>query len=180
MTVTPRIADAIMAGSSDAFTPAPPVTAAEIDAMSALARARRAHTVTVGHSRDEHAADAADLFARAWRDQGGTVFRVVSWPDRAASWLRPAQTFTDQVPDLWVVVGTAAGWAQMARRLTYSTEWKPGRTLAFEPLATPATVGLAGRGVLDGLSGPTRDGAGTWRIDQDNILPMPFLEGTYR
>ena len=88
---------------------------------------------------------------------------VVTWPEQAASWLRQATRFAAADPDLWVMAGAPVGWAQMTRRLLWSTSWEPGRTIAFAALGTSHAIGLVGAGNLPGLAGATADG-GTWTV----------------
>ena len=66
------------------------------------------------------------------------------------------------------------GWAQMTRRLLWSTPWEPGRTIAFAALGTELAVGLAGAGNLPGLTGATARG-GTWAV-RDGQLIRPRRE----
>jgi hypothetical protein len=140
-------------------------TDAELTALiGLLTTARpRVNSVTVGHSRDDASRAAAQAFADAWRARGGSVLAVANWPEQAASWLRPAQRFTAQPPDAWVVAAAPLGWVQMARRLRHSTTWAPGRTFAFASLAEPRAIALAGPDTLHGLRGATADG-GTWEV----------------
>lgn len=163
---SPRLTDIAVHASVVQATASVPTSLEEIEALVALARTRGALTVTVGHARDTQACAAASAFAHAWSAIGRDVLRVVDWPESAASWLRPARRFATPEPDLWVVAGMPTGWAQMARRLTWSTEWKARKTLAFAGLAFPETLELAGVGVLDGLSG-CMEGGLIWRVRDD-------------
>ncbi|WP_067168688.1 hypothetical protein [Microtetraspora niveoalba] len=145
-------------------------TAAEVAALVDLLTGRRPRTevVTLGHGRDAASTAAAEAFARAWHARGGQILAVVTWPEEAASWLRPATRFVAGDPDAWVVAGAALGWAQMSRRLRHSTAWDPARTFAFASIGGIETVRLAGPGTLDGLRGARADG-GTWRIGRHSI-----------
>jgi hypothetical protein len=91
------------------------------------------------------------------------VLCAVTWPEEAASWLRQATRFAAANPDLWVMAGPAGGWAQMARRLLWSTSWQPERTIAFAGIGTGRAIGLVGAVNLPGLTGATKDG-GTWAV----------------
>ena len=88
---------------------------------------------------------------------------IVTWPEEAVSWLRPATRFARANPDLWVMTGPAPGWAQMTRRLLWSTAWRPERTLAFAGLGNQAAIGLVGSVNLGGLAGARADG-GSWEV----------------
>jgi hypothetical protein len=66
------------------------------------------------------------------------------------------------------MAGTPRGWAQMTRRLLWSTSWQPGRTLAFASLGTQRAIGLVGAYNLQGLAGATSDG-GTWTVCDGKI-----------
>jgi hypothetical protein len=61
------------------------------------------------------------------------------------------------------MAGAPVGWAQMTRRLLWSTSWEPGRTIAFAALGTSHAIGLVGADNLPGLAGATADG-GTWTV----------------
>jgi hypothetical protein len=100
------------------------------------------------------------------------VLTVVTWLEEAASWLRQATRFAAADPDLWVMAGTPRGWAQMTRRLLWSTPWQPARTLAFAALGTPGAIGLVGAHNLQGLAGATADG-GTWTVCNGSIQVAP-------
>ncbi|MDR8412474.1 hypothetical protein MTP10_27565 [Nonomuraea sp. 3-1Str] len=145
-------------------------TAAELATLIDLLAARRprVEAVTLGHGRDPASTAAVQAFAHAWRARGGAVLTVVSWPETAASWLRPARRFAAGDPDAWVVAGAALGWAQMSRRLRHSTTWDPARTFAFASIGGTDIVRLAGPGTLDGLRGAAADG-GTWRLGRHSI-----------
>jgi hypothetical protein len=136
--------------------------------MTGLALGRGARSVVIGRGRSAAAATAVTAFARDWEASGRTVLDVVTWPEEAASWLRQAARFTVADPDLWIMAGTPRGWAQMTRRLLWSTPWQPGRTLAFAPLGTQRAIGLVGAHNLEGLAGATADG-GTWTVCNGNI-----------
>ncbi|MEU8629500.1 hypothetical protein [Streptomyces sp. NPDC048669] len=120
--------------------PPAPHTEAELRSLLALLTASAAGvpTVAVGHSRDTASRTAAAAFTAAWQAGGGTVVAVVDWPERAASWLRPAVRLTAQSPDAWVIAAAPLGWAQLSRRLRLSTDWDPYRTFAFAPLELDA------------------------------------------
>jgi hypothetical protein len=138
-------------------------TDAELSRLTELALGCDAQAIALGSGNSPAAATAMASFARRWEAAGGTILCTVTWPESAASWLRPATRFTAADPDLWVMAGPAAGWAQMTRRLLWSTPWRPERTLAFAAIGTPDVIGLVGAHNLPGLTGATATG-GTWRI----------------
>jgi len=143
-------------------------TDAELTRMTELALGRGAQAIAVGRGNSPAATRAAASFARRWEGAGGTVIRTVTWPESAASWLRQATRFAAADPDLWVMAGPAAGWAQMTRRLLWSTPWRPERTLAFAAIGTMPVISLVGAHNLPGLTGATADG-GTWHVT-DGLL----------
>ncbi|GAA1914312.1 hypothetical protein GCM10009837_43790 [Streptomyces durmitorensis] len=156
----------IGAPAAAADLPAPaPHTAAELTALIGLLTLPKARigTVAIGHSRDAASRDAAEAFAAAWTARGGTVLTTVSWPETAASWLRPAHRLAAQIPDAWVMAAAPLGLAQLARRLRHSTDWDPARTYAFASLQDSRVPALAGDDVLHGLRGATADGD-TWHV----------------
>ncbi|MFD8686716.1 hypothetical protein [Streptomyces sp. NPDC059651] len=148
-----------------------PHTGPELDALLRLIPVT-VRDVAVGHGRAGVHRDAAEAFVRAWEATGRDVTAVVDWPEDAASWLRPAQRFTAGAPDAWVVAGAPLGWAQMSRRLVFSTDWAAERTYAFASLDCPQLAELAGPRVLDGLHGVTARG-GTWWIDDGRSVHRP-------
>jgi hypothetical protein len=113
---------------------------AELSRMTELALSRGARSIAIGGGRSAAAAEAVTAFARRWEASGAIVLTVVTWPEEAASWLRQATRFAAADPDLWIMAGTPRGWAQMTRRLLWSTPWQPGRTLAFAALGTRHTA----------------------------------------
>ncbi|MFJ6727975.1 hypothetical protein ACIQPQ_24060 [Streptomyces sp. NPDC091281] len=147
------------------------VSDAEVAALVRLARARRARTLAIGSGRTPHALDTTRRIASAWDRTGGITLTTVTWPETAASWLRPATRFCAAAPDLWVMTGPATGWAQMTRRLLWSTPWRPGHTLATAEIGDPRTLALVGPAHLDGLTGTTADGA-PWHVT-DDLLRHP-------
>ena len=176
-TASPRISDVRLESYPTATHPPAGHTAAEIDGLVQLATARRASTVTLGCGRYDTSRAAVAAFAAAWTAQGGQVLDTVDWAADAASWLRPARRLTAATTDLWVVCDSAAGWAQVARRLAHSTPWDPTRTLGFAGLGTIETVDLAGGRLLDGMAGPKVSG-GWWWFDTGLLLetddgPLP-------
>jgi hypothetical protein len=169
MTLSPRLPEAL---ACDVACAGP--TGAESSRMTGLASGRGARSVVIGRGRSAAAATAVTAFARSWEAGGGTVLDVVTWPEEAASWLRQAARFTAVDPDLWVMAGPPRGWAQMTRRLLWSTPWQPGRTLAFAALGTQHAIGLVGACNLQGLAGATADG-GTWTVRDGNLQVAPGL-----
>src|SRR5690349_5691318 len=138
-------------------------TDAELNRMTELALSRGAQAIAIGRGRFPVAARAAAGFARRFQAAGGSVICAVTWPESAASWLRQATRFAAADPDLWVMAGPATGWAQMTRRLLWSTTWRPERTIAFAALGTAPVIGLVGAHNLPGLTGATADGS-TWHV----------------
>jgi hypothetical protein len=168
MTLSPRLLAAL---ACDVTWSGP--TSAESSRMTGLALGRGARNVIIGRRRSAASATAVTAFTRNWEvASGGTVLDVVTWPEEAASWLRQAARFTAVDPDLWIMAGTPRGWAQMTRRLLWSTPWQPGRTLAFAALGTQPAIGLVGAHNLQGLTGATADG-GTWTVRDGNLQVAP-------
>ena len=150
-------------------------TGAELRRVTELALRRGARSVTIGRGRSAAAAAAVTEFALRWEAGGGTVLIIVTWPEEAASWLRQAARFTAVDPDLWIMAGPPRGWAQVTRRLLWSTPWQPGRTLAFAALGTQRAIGLVGAHNLQGLAGATASG-GTWTVCDGNLRPPPTIQ----
>jgi hypothetical protein len=146
----------------------PEPTDAELSRMAELALRRGARGVGIGRGRSGPAVRAVAGFTQRWEASGGIVLDVVTWPEEAASWLRQAIRFAATDPDLWVMAGAPLGWAQMTRRLLWSTPWQPGRTLAFAALGTEPAIELVGARNLSGLAGATPDG-GTWTVCNGRI-----------
>jgi hypothetical protein len=146
------------------------VTDAELNRMTELAHG--ANTLAIGRGNSPAATRAVDVFARRFEAAGGTVIRTVTWPEAAASWLRQATRFATADPDLWVMAGPATGWAQMTRRLLWSTPWRPERTIAFAAIGTEPVISLVGAHNLPGLTGATVNG-GTWRISYGILRVTP-------
>jgi hypothetical protein len=167
MTLSPRLPAGL---ACDVAEPRP--AGAELRRMTELARRRGARSVAIGCGRSAGAAAAVADFACRWEGSGGTVLDVVTWPEEAASWLRQAARLAAADPDLWVMAGAPRGWAQVTRRLLWSTPWQPGRTLAFAALGTQRAIGLVGAHNLHGLAGATADG-GTWTVCNGSIHLAP-------
>jgi hypothetical protein len=144
------------------------LTEAELDRVVELALRRQARTVAIGSGRSPAAVEAAAAFAGRWEGSGGIVLDTVTWPEEAASWLRQATRFAAADPDLWVMTGPPHGWAQMTRRLLWSTSWRPERTIAFAGIGAPLAIGLVGADNLPGLAGATATG-GTWAVRDGRI-----------
>ncbi|GAB3972469.1 hypothetical protein GCM10029978_049620 [Actinoallomurus acanthiterrae] len=157
---SPRLTEA-QAKAYGQSPPPGPHTDAELAALLGLLEQDRFEAVVVGHGRDDASTATARAFLDAWRALGREVIAVVDWPERAASWLRPARRMTAQTPDAWVVAAAPLGFAQLSRRLRYDTDWDPRRTYAFASLQDARLPALAGAGVVRGLRGATADGA-TW------------------
>ncbi|MGW4792100.1 hypothetical protein ACWEPC_06760 [Nonomuraea sp. NPDC004297] len=142
------------------------VTDAEVAALVSMARDRRARSVVIGSGRTPGALATARLIAAAWERAGGDVLDTITWPETGASWLRFATRFAAADPDLWVMTGPATGWAQMTRRLLWSTAWRPARTLATAVVGDPRTLALVGPARLYGLAGASADGT-TWHVGEE-------------
>lgn len=166
--------------AAHADLPAPVAhTEAELAALIGLLALPKARieTVAIGHSRDTASRAAAEAFAAAWTARGGTVLATVSWPETAASWLRPAHRLTAELPDAWVMAAAPLGFAQLARRLRHSTDWDPARTYAFASLGDSRVPALAGDDVLHGLRGATADGH-TWDVRHGWVTTRLSAEAT--
>jgi hypothetical protein len=174
MTLSPRLPTGL---TGDLAGPEP--TDAELNRMTELALCRGARHVAVGHGRSAATARAVAAFIRSWEARGGIVLNIVTWPEEAASWLRQATRFAAADPDLWVMAGAPLGWAQMTRRLLWSTSWEPGRTLAFAGLGTEHAIELVGADNLQGLAGSTADGS-TWTVRDGSIQTAPRNSDTMR
>ncbi|MGV9316576.1 hypothetical protein ACWDR0_30985 [Streptomyces sp. NPDC003691] len=151
--------------------PDPAITCHELAALIELALARGTRSIAVGSGRTPAALAAAATITRTWRACGGTVADTVTWPETAASWLRQARRFAAAPAGLWVMTGPETGWAQMTRRLLWSTSWRPDRTLATAALARPATLALIGADRLRGMTGADAGGA-VWRITEDGTIAV--------
>ncbi|MEU8760141.1 hypothetical protein [Streptomyces sp. NPDC048659] len=149
-----------------------------VAALVRLARERRARTLAIGSGRAPYALETARRLEAAWQQAGGTILANVTWPETGASWLRQATRFAAAAPDLWVMTGPALGWAQMTRRLLWSTPWSPERTLAMAEIGEPGTLALVGLVNLNGLTGTTTDGR-PWRVE-DDMLRHPAPTGSVR
>jgi hypothetical protein len=161
VTASPRL-PAGLARDAAGLEAGPEATEAELDRMVELALRRRATAVAIGSGRAASAVAAAALAGR-WEAMGGIVLDSVTWPEEAASWLRQAARFAAAEPDVWVMAGPPRGWAQMTRRLLWSTRWRPERTIASAGVGGPLAIGLVGACNLSGLAGATADG-GTWTV----------------
>lgn len=138
-------------------------TEAEAETLVRLARDRGARDIAIGSGRTARAIAAAHSIESAWDRAGGRTLATVTWPETAASWLRPASRFAAAEPDLWIMTGPVTGWAQMTRRLLWSTRWRPDRTLATAAIGDPRALALVGLANLDGLAGAHADGT-SWRV----------------
>jgi hypothetical protein len=130
------------------------VTGAETTALITLARSRGAQTIAIGSGRTPVALDSARVLAEAW--ERGKVELELSWPETAASWLRQATRFAAADADLWIMLGPPLGWAQMTRRLLWSTPWKPAHALLAGAVSERDTLDLVGLQNLPGIGGVTR------------------------
>jgi hypothetical protein len=151
-------------------------TEAEVKALLRLARTRGARDITIGAGRTARSVETARAVGSAWNRSGGQTLGTVTWAETGASWLRPASRFAAAEPDLWIMTGPATGWAQMTRRLLWSTRWRPDRTLATAGIGDPRTLGLVGLDNLDGLAGANADGA-SWRVTDGALIRVAPAEG---
>ncbi len=115
------------------------MTGAELEAVVKLIG--QARHIVLGTAADPVSRADGERIAEAW---GGLVLATVTWPETAASWLRPARRFAAPDPDVWVVAATPAGWAGMTRRLQLSTSWRPHRTVVTAALADFRLPGIRG------------------------------------
>lgn len=143
------------------------VTGAETTALITLARSRGAQTIAIGSGRTPDALDSARVLAEAWGR--GEVALELSWPETAASWLRQATRFAAADADLWIMLGPPLGWAQMTRRLLWSTPWKPAHALLAGAVSERDTLDLVGLHNLPGIAGVTREGH-PWHLDTDDRI----------
>lgn len=162
---TPKLDEARNQPSAVASEPAS--YTGQVPALLALIHARGARSITIGHGKTLPASSAARTLEHAWITAGGDVLDVVAWPEQAASWLRQADRFAAGSPDLWVMAGAAFGWAQMTRRLLWSTPWQPQRTLVFGEHLAHAATALVGTHNVEGLAGTTA--AGTWIVHDEQL-----------
>jgi hypothetical protein len=139
----------------------------QISQTLTLIHARGARSITIGHGMTPQALSAARTFEHVWTTAGGDVLDVVAWPEEAASWLQQAGRFASGEPDLWVMTGAAPGWAQMTRRLLWSTPWQPRRTLVLGDHLAHAAATLVGIHNVEGLAGTTA--TGTWAIRDGHL-----------
>jgi hypothetical protein len=167
---TPRLS-ASRTRAAHADTEAGAATRAEIGSLLRLALERDARAVVIGRGRTPAAERAVAEFCRRWDGPARTVLSIVTWPEEAASWLRQARRFTEPDPDLWVMAGPPAGWAQMTRRLLWSTPWRPERTIAFAAVGSEPAIGLVRAANLEGLAGATA-GGGTWAVQAGQLRAM--------
>lgn len=151
-------------------------TDAEIAALLRQARGRGARDIAIGAGRTARSVETARAVESAWNRAGGRTLDTVTWPETAASWLRHASRFAAADPDLWLMTGPPTGWAQMTRRLLWSTRWRPDRTLATAGIGDPRTLALVGLAKLDGLAGTTADGA-SWRVRRGALMRVTGAEG---
>ena len=156
------------AGTAPTGTVEAGATEAELAAIIELARARGARTITIGSGRTPAATATADAIVTCWTRSGGSVRDMVTWPETAASWLRQASRFCRHDTDLWVMTGPATGWAQMTRRLLWSTSWRPDRTLATAAIGTAHALRLVGPQHVEGLAGAAADGT-TWSVTRTHL-----------
>ncbi|MEU9322053.1 hypothetical protein [Streptomyces sp. NPDC048295] len=145
------------------------ITEAEVTALVALACSRGARTAAIGSGRSPLARASVRATADVWVRAGGEVALELTWPETAASWLRQATRFVAADTDLWIMLGPPLGWAQMTRRLLWSTPWQPARTLLAGAVCDRRTLDLVELHNLPGISGVTRDGD-TWQIGPDDDI----------
>ncbi|MEV6930544.1 hypothetical protein AB0M46_39505 [Dactylosporangium sp. NPDC051485] len=142
---------------------------AEVEAIAALARTRGATRLAIGSGRADDDLTTVRAVAARWEALGGEIVTTLTWPETAASWLRQATRFAAADPDLWIMTGSPAGWAQMTRRLLWSTSWRPARTILTAALSGRAALDLVGLVNLDGIAGVTASGD-AWRIEHEVVI----------
>ncbi|MGH2869147.1 MAG: hypothetical protein ACRDRN_07220 [Sciscionella sp.] len=147
-------------------------TDAEISTLVCLARSRHAHDLVIGSGRTPRAVATTRAIETAWERIGGRVLLAITWPETGASWLRHATRFAAPDPDLWVMTGPAIGWAQMTRRLLWSTSWAPARTLATAGIGSPQSLALVGLHNLEDLAGVYGDGT-SWHVAHGALMHRP-------
>ncbi|QRK93609.1 hypothetical protein JQX30_17240 [Saccharopolyspora erythraea] len=153
------------------------VTGAEVGKVVELLRELEATLVNIGHGRDAGSAERAARFVRAWSAAGGEIGAVVSWPARAASWLKPACRLVAGGPDAWVVADEPTGWTGFGRRLAAVGGWRPDRTVAFAGLADPLLPAAVGAAATDGMRGAASDGSG-WMFADGRLISRGTGGGT--
>ncbi|MGH3381195.1 MAG: hypothetical protein ACRDP6_41330 [Actinoallomurus sp.] len=144
------------------------VTRPELDALVDLARSRRARRVAIGSGRTARSLTFVDEFVSLWETTGGEFADAITWPETAASWLRQATRFATADADLWIMTGPAAGWAQMTRRLLWSTEWRPEHALVTATIGNLETLSLVGLQNLTGLAGASAHGL-QWTVREGHL-----------
>lgn len=102
------------------------VAAAELSGVLTLVGGLEPRVVNVGHDRKPASLARAQAFLEVWCGSGGQVGAVVSWPQTAASWLRPAIRLADDA-DTWVVADVPHGWAGLGPRLAATALWDRSR-----------------------------------------------------
>lgn len=151
-------------------------TDAEVSALVLLARNRHARDIVIGSGRTPPAVTTAHAIQTAWERDGGRVLHTITWPETSASWLRHASRFAAVGSDLWVMTGRATGWAQMTRRLLWSTDWTPARTLATAGIGDPRTLALVGLHNLEDLAGAYTDGT-SWLVADGSLTHVTEPDG---
>jgi len=155
-----------------ASAPEIPMSDAEVLALVELAQQRGAQSIAIGSGRHPMCLAGAQALSDAWQHAGGELALVLDWPETAASWLRQATRFSQANADLWIMLGPPLGWAQMTRRLLWSTPWKPARALLAGGISDRRTLDLVGLHNLPGIAGTTRDGA-AWHLSaNDRIIEI--------
>lgn len=163
-----RIPKHIIAGSAAACAPPAHHTDAELHRLVRLLRAADVGTITIGCGRHCTSLAAAAAINATWTGPGESVEQIVSWPQDAASWLRPARRLAAGESDAWVIADTPAGFAQLSRRLAHENRWSPAQTFGFASLASPDLIALSGA-LLSGMTGATSTG-GFWFIRHQTLI----------
>jgi hypothetical protein len=145
-----------------------PVTNAELAGIVELARSREARTIAIGSGRGPCSIANAHAIGTAWERAGGRALDPITWPETGASWLRHATRFAAADPDLWVMTGPGTGWAQMTRRLLWSTGWYPARTIVTAGIGDTGTLALVGLCNLEGIAGADTDGM-AWLVTSGSV-----------
>ncbi|GAB2640555.1 hypothetical protein ABI214_00020 [Prescottella soli] len=157
------------------------VTGSELTGLVDLAHRRGVRHIAIGSGRTPEALAFVDQFTSRWERTGGEVTETITWPEEAASWLHQATRFMGAGADLWVMTGPALGWAQMTRRLLWSTTWRPEHALVTAAVSTPEALRMIGLHNLDGLTGVNSQGV-TWTIHDGRQVwpPHPTRHARHR
>lgn len=119
-----------------------PHTTAEVDAIISFARSLRAGWIAIGTGRHPASTATSAELIRRWADAGGEVTALSSWPDQAASWLRPAQRLVDSGAQAHVIIDNPLGAAQLLIRLAEHEAWTSHNTILTASAIPDTVLGL--------------------------------------